>query len=238
MPATSAIATRLHPRCHHRRMNDWERFIHEVSWFLSPGQSVAVGEARAWTGGLADELPELSALLGSAVLTPIRVDGDEYELLAWGSARDRRGWLCRPPREVDGGSVCRTHRSFWKLCGGIVERFGEPVTWWNNQDQVLTPDAVRVDVADVLADYAWLWEQDGLEVSIDPKEYYAVAVEANGNLTLAHRDDGRLLVFAPDHAFTGVTPLPGSPPYSLLTIDDVPDLATWIEVCAAAWRDQ
>jgi hypothetical protein len=28
----------------------------------------------------------------------------------------------------------------------------------------------------------------------------------------------------------------GSPPYSLLTIDDVPDLATWIEVCAATWQ--
>jgi hypothetical protein len=30
--------------------------------------------------------------------------------------------------------------------------------------------------------------------------------------------------------------LGGSPPYSLLTIDDAPNLTSWIEICAAAWR--
>lgn len=219
-------------------MSDWEQFLHEVSWFLRPGESVAVGEARPWTRGSIDDLPELSALLDSTTLTPVSIGGNAYELLAWGSPNDRRGWLCHPPHDVDGDSVPQTHKSFWKLCGGIVERFGEPATWWNNQNEVLTVDATRVRIADVFADYAWLWEDDGLEVSISPDEYYAVAVEANGNLTLAHRDNGRLLLFAPDHAFTDVTPLAGSPPYSLLTIDDVPDLATWIEVCAAAWRHQ
>lgn len=38
-----------------------------------------------------------------------------------------------------------------------------------------------------------------------------------------------LLLFAPDHAFTCVTPLAGSPPYSLPAIDDVPGLTAWIE---------
>ena len=76
----------------------------------------------------------------------------------------------------------------------------------------------------------------GLAVTVDPDEFSVAAVEANGNLTLAHRGDGRLLLFAPDHDFAGVTPLAGSPPYSLLTIDAVPDLAAWIEVCVAAWR--
>ena len=65
----------------------------------------------------------------------------------------------------------------------------------------LTVDATRIPIAQVLTDYAWLWEDDGLEVSINPDEYYAVAVEANGNLTLAHRDDGRPLLFTPDTRF-------------------------------------
>ncbi|MFG1680792.1 hypothetical protein ACGFNP_11550 [Nonomuraea sp. NPDC049269] len=217
-------------------MSDWEQFLHEVSWFLQPGDSAVVGEAQPWTRGSIDDLPELSALLQSTTLTPVSVGSNAYELLAWGSPDDRRGWLCHPPHDVDGDSVPQTHKSFWKLCGGIVERFREPATWWNNQNEVLTVDATRVGIANVLTDYAWLWEDVGLEVSISPDEYYAVAIEANGNLTLAHRHDGRLLLFAPDHAFTAVAPLAGSPPYSLLTIDDVPDLAAWIEVCAAAWR--
>lgn len=198
-----------------------------------------MGEAQPWTRGTAEDLPELSALLSSTSLTPVSVEGTAYELLAWGPANDRRGWLCRPPEYPDDSrSVPRTHKNFWKLCGGIVERFGEPTTWWENQNEVLTAEATRVRIADVLADYAWLWDDDGLEIPINPAEYYAVAVEANGNLTLAHRDNGRLLLFAPDHAFEDVTPLNGSPPYSLLTINDVPDLATWIETCAAAWRHQ
>jgi hypothetical protein len=217
-------------------MSDWEQFLREVSSFLRPGDSAVVGEARPWARGSADDLPELSALLGSATLTSVSVAGDAYELLAWGSPDDRRGWLCRSPQDAGGDSVPPAHKSFWTLCGGIVERLREPATWWNNQDEVLTADAASVRIADVLTDYAWLWEDDGLEITINPDEYYAVAVEANGNLTLAHRDESRLLLFAPDHAFTDVTPLAGSPPYSLLTIDNVPDLATWIEVCAAAWR--
>ncbi|SBT40765.1 hypothetical protein [Micromonospora auratinigra] len=217
-------------------MSDWDQFLHEVTWFLPAGESVVVGEARPWTRGSVDGLPELSALLGSAELTPVFVGGNAFELLAWGPSDDRRGWLCRPPRDVDSDCVTSTHRSFWRLCGGIVERFREPDSWWINQNEVLTVDAAHVPVAGVLADYAWLWEDHGVEIPINPDEYNAVAVEGNGNLTLAHRDDERLLLFAPDHAFANVTPLAGSPPYSLLTIDHVPDLAAWIEVCAAAWR--
>lgn len=217
-------------------MNDWERFLGEVSWFLQPGETATAGETRPWTGGSADDLPELSALLGSAALTPVAVGTDTYELLAWGPSDARRGWLCRPPRDGDGVAVPRAHRSFWKLCGGIVERFGEPTTWWTNQDEVLTAEAAQVDPADALADYAWLWEEQGLEIPVDANEYYTVAVEANGNLTLAHRENGRLLLFAPDHAFSGVTPMAGCPPYSLLTVDEAPDLASWVEECAKAWR--
>lgn len=220
-------------------MSDWEQFLREVSWFLPPGASAALGEPQPWTRGAINALPELSALLDSTTLTPVSVRGTAYELLAWGSPDDRRGWLCHPPpQDLGGNSVSQIHQCFWKLCGGIVERFGEPTTWWSNQNEVLTVDATHVRIADVLTDYAWLWEDSGLEVPINLDEYYTVAIEANGNLTLAHRNTGRLLLFAPDHSFTHVTPVAGSPPFSLLTIDDVPDLATWIEVCAAAWRHQ
>ncbi len=217
---------------------DWQQFLREVSWFLGPGEGAELGEPQPWTRGSVDSLPQLSVLFDSATLTPVSVDGRGYELLAWGAPDRRRGWLCHPPHAGESDAVPEVHRDFWTLCGGIVERFGEPETWWLNQNEVLTVDAARVRIADALGDYAWLWHGDGLALPINPDEYYAVAVEANGNLTLAHRRDGGLVLFAPDHAFDGVTPLAGCPPYSLLTIDDVPDLATWIEVCADTWRRQ
>ncbi|MEV0564097.1 hypothetical protein [Dactylosporangium sp. NPDC050588] len=217
-------------------MSDWLRFLTEVSWFLEPGQPVTVGEPLPWIRGPVDGLPQLSRLFATATCTPVTVANHTYELLAWGEPDERYGWLGHPPRKVD-DAVAPIHNRFWQACGGIVERFGEPSTWWTNQDEVLTAAAAEVCPVEALADYAWIWQDQGLQVP-DVEEYYVVAIEANGNLTLAHRRDGRLLLFAPDHAFGGVTPLAGCPPYSLLTIDAAPDLTSWIEVCAAAWQDR
>ncbi|MFI5710584.1 hypothetical protein [Kribbella sp. NPDC051620] len=215
-------------------MRDWDQFLSQTPWFLEPGDVATVGEEHPWSGAAVDGLPQLTALLGSATVTPVSISGTPYELLAWGPSGDRRGWLGYPPLDAD-VEVHPTHRSFWRLSGGIVDRFGEPHSWWMNQNEILTVAAAQL--SDLLADYSWLWQDADLTLPIQPDEYYVVAVEANGNLTLAHRRTGQLLLFAPDHAFTGVTPLDGCPPYSLHTFDREPDLATWIENCAAAWRD-
>lgn len=215
-------------------MGDWQRFIQHTPWFVDSGDVAVVGDEVPWPRDGLESLPRLSALLASATLTTVSVAGARYELIAWGSPGERRGWLCDPP-DPEPADVHATHRQFWSVCGGIVERFGEPASWWTNQDDVLTTTAAHTRVADALDDYRWMWEEAGLELPVDPDDYYAVAVEANGNLTLAHRRTGELLLFAPDHSFAGVTPRPGCPPYSLLTIDDVPDLSSWIEECAGVW---
>lgn len=66
-------------------MSDWEQFLREVSWFLRSGQNADVGVAQPWTRTAVDVLPELSALLDAATLTPVSIDGTVYELLAWGT---------------------------------------------------------------------------------------------------------------------------------------------------------
>ena len=218
-------------------MNDWQQFLGAVPWFLRPDETVVVGDEAPWARGNVEGLPKLSALLSAATVTPVSIGPAVFELLAWGTPENRRGWLGLPPQSNDRDTVHEVHQRFWTACGGIVEPFGEPESWWKNQNEVLTASAARTPLSNVLADYAWMWEQDGLQLPIDAAEYYVVAVEANGNLTLVHRLGGRLVLFAPDHAFDGVTPMPGGPPYSLLTINEVPDLTTWIETCAAAWHD-
>lgn len=216
-------------------MNDWDQFTGDVSWFVTPDSSVVLGSSSAWARGPVAGLPELSSLLGSATVTPVTIDGCGYELLAWGPADHRRGWLTLEPGREAVDDVLPLHRSLLASMGGIVERFSEPASWWCNQNQVLTPAAAKESVAEPLGAISWLWTDHGLEVPIDPADYYVVAVEANGNLTLVHRVRGELVLFAPDHSFEGVTPVSGSPEYSLMTIDGVPDLASWIEVCARAW---
>jgi len=179
----------------------------------------------------------MSSLLSTATVTPVAVGDRSYELLAWGSPDARRGWLCLTPQDVRLDGIRPSHQHLMSVCGGIVERFREPESWWNNQNEVLTESAARTPVAPVLNDYSWLWHDQNLEVPIRAEDYYVVGIEANGNLTLVRRHDGHLVVFAPDHAFEGVTALAGCPPYSLMTIDAAPDLEAWIELCADAWSD-
>lgn len=213
-------------------VSDWNRFLECVPWFVKPGQNVDVGSPGSWARGSLPGLPQLSALLASARVTPVSVAGRSYELLSWGSS----GWLCEPPRDA-GPEFPATLRRFWSVCGGTVEQFSGPSTLWLNQDEVLTASATETSLSDVIGHYEWLWKGEGLTVPVEEmRSYVTVAIEANGNLTAAHRETGRLVLFAPDHSFSDVTPLPGCPEYSLYTFDELPDLASWIEVCAAAWQ--
>lgn len=218
-------------------MDDWEQFTAAISWLLDPGQAADVGEPSPWRRGAVPSLPVLSRLLEAATLTPISVDDRAYELVTWGQPESRRGWLCLPPVADHTGDLHPAHAELLSVCGGLVERFGEPISWWNNMNEVLTQDAARTDFGSVLNEYAWLWQNADMTLPIEPDDFYVVAVEANGNLTVVERSTGLVLLFAPDHAFDGVTPLPECPPYSLMTIDAAPDLVSRIEGCARAWSE-
>lgn len=78
-------------------VSDWNRFLECVPWFVEPGQAVVIGDTELWTRGPVPGLPSLSGLLAASAVTPVTVAGRSYELLAWGPADDRRGWLCLPP---------------------------------------------------------------------------------------------------------------------------------------------
>lgn len=217
-------------------VSDWDRFLECVPWFVQPGQSVVVGSPAPWSRGSVPDLPVLSALLASAAVTPVAVAGRSYELLAWGPDGSRCGWLCAPPQDSAGAPEFLER--LWRVFGGTVEQFGGPSTLWLNQEKVLTVSATMTSVADVIVDYGWAWENKGLVVPVEEmRTYVTVAIEGNGNLTAAHRETGHLVLFAPDHAFDDVTPLPGSPEYSLYSFDLLPDVSSWAEVCAAAWLE-
>lgn len=211
-------------------VSDWDRFVESVPWFVKPGQDVVVGSSATWVRGALPDLPRLSALLASARVTPVSVAGRPYELLSWGSS----GWLCEPPRD---SGFPPALRGIYRVFGGIVEQFGGPSTLWEDQDEVLTVSAAGTSLSDVVVHYEWAWANEGLTVPVEEmRSYVTVAIEGNGNLTAAHGETGRLVLFAPDHSLSDVTPLPGCPEYSLYAFDALPDVASWIEVCAGAWQ--
>lgn len=213
-------------------MRDWDHFVKNDVCFLSDIDTIAVGEEQPWPRGTVDRLPHLSTLLSSATLTPVSISGNQYELLTWGPQSARHGWLCRPPLSADQiqeHAVHPIHRELWTVCGGIVEQFNEPKSRWLCHNEILTVAAAETSIGEMLDTYAWMWEEEGLTIPISAKEYYVVAVEANMNVTIVHRESGRVILFAPDPDDNGKTVLPGCPESSLYTFDDAQDLGTWIE---------
>ena len=164
-------------------------------------------------------------------------DGVYHELLAWGPATDRRGWLCHLPEHDDDVEIPEALRAVWTTTGGIVEHIGEAPDpwWWLNCGDVLTREVSGLPLDQTLDAYEWMWADEGHRMPIAAEDYVAVAEEANGNLTLAHRGTGQVVWFAPDHFTSGVTVLPGCPEYTMYTFDGAPDLASWIEMGAAQW---
>ncbi|MFI2366673.1 hypothetical protein [Promicromonospora sp. NPDC019610] len=216
-------------------MSDVDLLMAQCPWLALEGADVGVSEPHRPVELVG--MPVLAGLLSAATVTPVRLDGVDHELLAWGPAAERRGWLCRPPVQDGDADAPEALRAVWAATGGIIEHFGvvSDSWWWLNCGDVLTREAVGWSVEQMLGAYEWMWADEGLPIPIEAADYVPVAGEANGNLTLAHRRTGEVIWFAPDHSASGVTVLPGCPEYSLYTFDGVPDLASWVEEGAAQW---
>lgn len=94
---------------------------------------VQAGDSHPWERGSAAGLPQLSALLAAASVTPVMVDNAKHELFCWGPESERRGWLCELPPHADKESLVHpTHDAFWGLCGGIVGCLGDGEEWLCN----------------------------------------------------------------------------------------------------------
>lgn len=220
-------------------MSDWDQFTSDISWYTRNNEVVQVGETRegcALSKAASDMFPQLSKLLSSASVTEVSVNDVQYELLAWDFTEAKRtGWLCLPPPETISHTLFKDHRILLESFGGIVERFNDiEYGWLENLNDALTLREAMKDCGYV-QDYRWPFEDAGLTFPIDMKEYYSIALEANGTTTLCHRINGRILMFASDHCFDHLTELEGCPERTLYTINGAGSFREWVEIVANQW---
>ena len=177
--------------------------------------------------------PAMAQLLGKASVSSVEMDGKEYQLLSWQQSDGQfSGWLSPSPVSPP-NSLFQDHKILLKSFGGIIEYVGAPAdTWIMSHDQVLTLTAAERDAL-FLKHYEWAFE--GGPAPIDLDQFYAIAIEANGNTTLCHRLTGEAVLFAPDHAFDYVVPYPGSPKYTLYNIEGARDFRSWVNAIATQW---
>jgi hypothetical protein len=220
----------------------WEGFIEEISWFLQRDQIVEVEASLppgSWTAASPEFdqfFPELYGVLREAIVTPVAVAGVGYQLYTW-LRRDgsRCCWLSPLASPAPPPSLHPDHSILLRSFGGIVERSNEPDWWILNHNDVLTEDAARRD-GTFITDYAWAFEAASINIPIDMEQFYAIAEEANGNITLCHRLSGAVVLFAPDHAFDYVEPFPGCPDYTLYRLPRALSFRDWVNTIARQWR--
>ena len=217
----------------------WEQFVVESTLPEEAGEASKVGKPKP-PGSWHQEsieftllFPALVQLLGKASVSSVEMDENQYQLFSWQQSDDQfSGWLC-PTLVSAPSTLFQDHKILLKSFGGIIEYVGAPPdTWIMSHDQVLTLKAAERD-ARFIKDYEWAFE--GRPVPIDLDQFYAIAIEANGNTTLCHRLTGEVVLFAPDHAFDHVVPYRGCPEYTLYNIEGVRDFRSWVNAVATQW---
>jgi hypothetical protein len=131
--------------------------------------------------------------------------------------------------------VCNDHRILFESFGGINETLNEPgENWLQNLNSSLTMGNAMCD-ASFIEDYSELFEMDNCDIPINLSEYYSLAIEANRNTTICHKENGNILLFAPDHCFSHIEVYPGSPEYTLYTYKEAHSMREWVENVARQW---
>jgi hypothetical protein len=227
-------------------MDHWSAFVEDVPWVLSRGRTADVGRTKAPGAWSAESphfeqlFPTLHKLLRAAHVTPIAIAPLDYQLFSWPRTTAAKGagipaWLCPEPSSEVPAGVHPDHAVLLRSFGGVVKRASEPeTTWLLSHEDVLTEVEASRD-ASFISHYAWAFPEK--KIPIEPSDYYSIAREANANTTLCHRRTGAVLLFAPDHAFTHVTPWQGCPEYTLYELEGAHNFRDWVNTVATQWID-
>jgi len=218
----------------------WEQFLAESILSDEDGEDAKVGEAqppgtwRPQSSEFTARFPAMDRLLRTAFVSTVEMHGNKYQLFTWERSDGQiSGWLCPLPPSSPGALLFDDHQLLLKSFAGIVEQAGTPESSWIiSHDDVLTQKAAE-RTASVIKDYEWAFKGSPIPIVLD--DFYAIAIEANGNTTLCHRTTGEVVLFAPDHSFDYVVSYPGCPEYTLYHFQGAKDFRSWVNCVATQW---
>ncbi|QGQ96436.1 hypothetical protein EHS13_16870 [Paenibacillus psychroresistens] len=220
--------------------NDWNDFNNDISWFINPIDKITLSETYhgieffKFSESFISIYPVLSELLLKARVTNIQVNNKSYQLLGWSDFEGNSfGWLAKPPTFEINKPLCNEHKILLSNFGGITERWNETeISWLLNLNSALTLEDAEEGFQgwqDYIAD---MCNGEGFESYITPNDYIAFAFEANGNITLYHKDNSSIIMLAHDHCFEHIIPLEGYPEYTIYRINECPNFVSWVEQIA------
>lgn len=193
-------------------------------------------EEKNYSSLFVETFPKLSILLSKAIVFRIILKDDSYfQLVCWENNGLIGGWLCQNCEEFN--TDISDLNFLKKVIGTIIESWGfgdirEDL--FCNMNAVLIDD-VQYGIGAWKDYYKESCEFENLLPQIKDDDYVVVAEEANGNLTLCDKYNGKIVLFAPDHCFDYVKVYAGCPEYTFYTVNNVDSLIDYFELVAQQW---
>jgi hypothetical protein len=166
----------------------------------------------------------------------------EFYLLRWeDKAEQSTFWVVPPPGvpKDDADRLVADHQMLLRSFGGIRNQWQD---WATDEGANLLMNANGAFCEPYIniplgwnQYYTLLEEEERFENNVFDDNYVVFAVDANGNRSAYHKDDGTVLLYATDHNFNHVTQLSGYPEYTLYTINGCPTFQSWVERVAEQW---
>lgn len=214
-----------------------DAFLECVTWqFKKNDIMIMEKEERSYSDLFIATFPKLNCLLNKALTFRIVLKNDScFRLVCWENNDSIGGWLCQNCENVNTELL---HLNLLKRSiGTIIEAWGFDAI---RDDLICNMDGVLIDkVTYGIGNWKDYFKESCDEEAVFPQiqdaDYILVAEEANGNLTLCNKNNGEIVLFAPDHCFDNVEVYTDCPDYTFYKINNADSLIDYFELVAQQW---
>lgn len=214
-----------------------DAFLECVTWqFKKSDIMIMEKEERNYSDSFIVTFPKLNSLLNKALTFRIVLKNDScFRLVCWENNDSIGGWLCQ---NCENTNTELLHLNLLKrFIGTIIESWGFDSI---RDDLICNMDGVLIDnVTYGIGNWKDYFKESCDEEEVFPQiqdeDYILVAEEANGNMTLCNKNNGEIVLFAPDHCFDNVEVYTDCPDYTFYKINNVDGLIDYFELVAQQW---
>ena len=183
--------------------------------------------------------PTFKELIRKARVLDLNFDGKEFKLLSFTDRKEHLscGFLLKFENDITLLPFLPEHILLLNNIGGIFETYNSPdFPLFLNQHFFFLASFCRQGLGGERVFYEELCAREGCK-PIETEHWIMYSVEANMTKTLYDPVNGEVFLWAPDHDFNFIAPLPGQPEYTLYTINGIHTFTDYVETLAQQWLE-
>lgn len=222
---------------------DFETFKTDITWFVKPGDKVELLDTTlnySLTDNFRATFPILTNLIQKSRVLNLTINNQLYRLFSWTNKENKSiGWLNKIESDKKTDiELIDEHELLLKEIGGIQETYNQPEpSLSNNQNFLFIKSECSKGIGGWEDYYEMMCEEEN-KPQIDYKDFICFVQEANGDVTLYHKNTKEVMLFAHDHSFDNVEFLENQPEYTFHKINGIKTFVDYVESLATEWTNE